>query len=109
MRMEHIALVTDVCKKGAKKPSVTQHPDSRFSKLAHSTANFVAPTLIDKKSNLLSFFFPARGPNYIYKLPIHRPWRPHIMNDRGNWGNRGNTTTNMILNSWNNDYYVGSS
>ena len=49
MRMEHIAIVTDVCKKGAKKPSVAQHPDSRFSKLAHSTANFVAPTIIDKK------------------------------------------------------------
>ena len=72
MRMEHIALVTDVCKKGAKKPSVAQHPDSRFSKLAHSTANFVAPTLIDKKSNLLSFF-SSKGTKLYIQTPDPPP------------------------------------
>ena len=57
MRMEHIALVTDVCKKGAKKPSVAQYPDSHFSKLAHGTANFVAPTRIDKNAISSCFVF----------------------------------------------------
>ena len=72
MRMEHIALVTDVCKKGAKKPSVAQHPDSRFSKLAHSTANFVAPTLIDKKV-ISSPFFSSKGTKLYIQTPDPPP------------------------------------
>ena len=63
--MEHIALVTDVCEKCATKPSVAQYPDSRFSKLAYSTANFEAPTRIDKKVISSSRFSPAREPHYI--------------------------------------------
>ena len=73
MRMEHIALVTDVCKKGAKKPSVAQHPDSRFSKLARSTANFVAPTIIDKKMISSPFFFSSKGTKLYIQTPDPPP------------------------------------
>ena len=74
MRMEHIALAADVCKKGAKKPSIAEYPDSRFSRLAHRTAKFVAPTRIDKqKSSLLLCFFSSKGAKLYIQTPDHRP------------------------------------